>query len=121
MPPTPACSPAEPDGAAAELAHHYLASHDLVGALAASVRAAEEAAAVLAPAETLRHLSTALKLWERVPDPATITGTDRVDLLLRAAAAASAAGEHPRAAGLAQEAATTAEATGRSGAGDPSP
>jgi len=30
---------ADPDGAAAELAHHYLASHDLVGALAASVRA----------------------------------------------------------------------------------
>ena len=31
---------AEPEGAAAELAHHCLASHDLVGALAASVRAA---------------------------------------------------------------------------------
>ena len=97
MPPTPACSPAEPEGVAAELAHHCLASHDLVGALAASVRAAEEAAAVLAPAETLRHLSTALKLWERVPDPAAVTGTDRVDLLLRAAAAASAAGERQRA------------------------
>jgi len=39
----------EPEGVAAELAHHCLASHDLVGALAASVRAAEEAAAVLAP------------------------------------------------------------------------
>ena len=71
---------AEPEGAAAELAHHCLASHDLVGALAASVRAAEEAAAVLAPAETLRHLSGALKLWERVPDPAAVTGTDRVEL-----------------------------------------
>ena len=102
---------AEPDGAAAELAHHYLQSHDLVGALAASVRAAEEAAAVLAPTETLRHLSTALKLWERVPDPVTITGTHRVDLLLHAAAAASNAGEDPRAVGLAQEAATTADAT----------
>jgi DNA-binding CsgD family transcriptional regulator len=102
---------ADPDGAAAELAHHYLRSHDLAGALAASVRAAEEAAAVLAPAETLRHLSTALKLWERVPDPVTITGTHRVDLLLHAAAAASNAGEYPRAVGLAQEAATTADAT----------
>ena len=101
---------AEPDGAAAELAHHYLQSHDLVGALAASVRAAEEAAAVLAPTETLRHLSTALKLWERVPDPVTSTGTHRVDLLLHAAAAASNAGEYPRAVGLAEEAATTAEA-----------
>jgi tetratricopeptide (TPR) repeat protein len=102
---------AEPDGAAAELAHHYLRSHDLVGALAASVRAAEEAAAVLAPTETLRHLSTALKLWERVPDPVIITGTNRVDLLLHAAAAASNSGEYPRAVGLAQEAATTADAT----------
>jgi len=102
---------AEPEGAAAELAHHYLQSHDLVGALAASVRAAEEAAAVLAPTETLRHLSTALRLWQRVPDPVPITGTHRVDLLLQAAAAASNAGEYPRAVGLAQEAATTADAT----------
>jgi DNA-binding NarL/FixJ family response regulator len=102
---------AEPDGAAAELAHHCLASHDLVGALAASVRAAGAAESVLAPAEALRHLSGALGLWERVPDPATVTGTDRVELTLRAAAAASAAGEHQRAAGLARDAATAADAT----------
>ena len=47
---------AEPEGVAAELAHHCLASHDLVGALRASLAAAREAEAVLAPAETLRHL-----------------------------------------------------------------
>ena len=57
---------AEPGGAPAELAHHCLASHDLAGALAASVRAAEAAEAVLAPAEALRHLHSALGLWERV-------------------------------------------------------
>jgi tetratricopeptide (TPR) repeat protein len=102
---------AEPDGAAAELAYHCLTSNDLVGALAASVRAAEEAAAVLAPAETLRHLSTALKLWERVPDPAGVTGTDRMELTLRAAAAARAAGDRPRAVALAQNAAATTDAT----------
>jgi DNA-binding CsgD family transcriptional regulator/tetratricopeptide (TPR) repeat protein len=102
---------AEPEGAAAELAHHCLASHDLVGALRASIGAAQEAEAVLAPAETLRHLSSALRLWERVPDPAAVTGTDRVDLLLRAAAAAAAAGERQRAAGLAEEAAASADAT----------
>ena len=101
----------EPEGVAAELAHHCLASHDLVGALRASIGAAQQAEAVLAPAETLRHLSSALRLWERVPDPAAVTGTDRVDLLLRAAAAASAAGERQRAAGLAEEAAATADAT----------
>jgi tetratricopeptide (TPR) repeat protein len=102
---------AEPDGAAAELAHHCLASHDLAGALAASVRAAEAAAAVLAPAEAPRHLSSSLRLWERAPDPAAVTGTDRVELTLRAAAAASAAGEHRRAASLAQDAVRTADAT----------
>jgi DNA-binding CsgD family transcriptional regulator/tetratricopeptide (TPR) repeat protein len=101
----------EAEGVAAELAHHCLAGNDLVGALAASVQAAQEAAAVLAPAEALRHLSSALKLWERVPDPAAVTGTDRIELLLRAAAAASAAGDRYRAAGLAEEAAATTDAT----------
>jgi tetratricopeptide (TPR) repeat protein len=99
---------ADPDGAAAELAHHCLASHDLAGALAASVRAAEEAEAVLAPVEALRHLSNTLRLWERVPEPAAAAGIDRVELTLRAAAAASAAGEHQRAASLAQDAAKAA-------------
>jgi DNA-binding CsgD family transcriptional regulator/tetratricopeptide (TPR) repeat protein len=102
---------AAPEGAAAELAHHCLASNDLPGALAASVRAADESAAVLAPAEALRHLTGALKLWERVPDPAAITGTDRIDLTLRAAGAAAAAGEEPRAAALAQDAAAAVDAT----------
>jgi tetratricopeptide (TPR) repeat protein len=100
-----------PEGVAAELAHHCLASHDLVGALRASIGAAQDAEAVLAPTETLRHLSSALRLWERVPDPAAVTGTDRVDLLLRAAAAANAAGERQRAAGLAEEAAAASDAT----------
>ncbi|HYY79659.1 MAG TPA: AAA family ATPase, partial [Actinomycetes bacterium] len=102
---------ADPDGAAAELAHHCLASHDLAGGLAASVRAAEEAEAVLAPAEALRHLHGALGLWERVPEPAAVAGIDRVGLTLRAAAAASAAGEQQRAATLARDAAAIAEAT----------
>ncbi|HEX8135249.1 MAG TPA: LuxR family transcriptional regulator, partial [Actinomycetes bacterium] len=101
---------ADPGGAAAELAHHCLASHDLPGALAAAVRAAGEAEAVLAPAEALRHLSSALALWERVPEPAAVAGTDRVDLTLRAAAAANAAGDLQRAASLAQDAARTAAA-----------
>src|SRR4029450_8963910 len=102
---------AEPGGAAAELAHHCLQSHDLVGALTASVRAAEEAEAVLAPAEALRHLSSALGLWERVPEPAAVAGIDQIGLTLQAAAAASAAGELQRAVSLAEDAARTANAT----------
>jgi DNA-binding NarL/FixJ family response regulator len=101
---------AGPEGVAAELAHHCLASNDLVGALAASVRAAEEAAAVLAPAETLGHLTTALKLWERVPDPASVAGSDHMELMLRAAKAASAAGDFERATAFAQDAAMTGTA-----------
>jgi DNA-binding CsgD family transcriptional regulator/tetratricopeptide (TPR) repeat protein len=100
----------EVEGVAAELAHHCLASHDLVGALAASVQAAEDAATVLAPAETLRHITTVLRLWERVPDPTMVSGTDRMELTLRAAAAAAAAGDRPRAVSLAQDAAATADA-----------
>jgi DNA-binding CsgD family transcriptional regulator len=102
---------AEPEAVAAELAHHCMQSHDLVGALCASLAAARAAEAVLAPAETLRHLTSALQLSERVLDPGTITDTDRVDLLLRAAAAASAAGERQRAVSFAQEAAVTVDAT----------
>jgi DNA-binding CsgD family transcriptional regulator len=101
----------EAQGVAAELAHHCLQSHDLVGALAASVRAAEEAAAVLAPAEAHRHLGTALRLWERVPDPAGVAGNNRMELTLRAAEAAYGAGDRPRAIALAQDAAVTADAT----------
>jgi DNA-binding CsgD family transcriptional regulator len=92
----------EPAASAAELAYHCLASHDLIGALAASVRAAEEAEAVHAPGEGLRHLEQALLLWERVPDPGAVTGTDRIQLTLRAAEAANASGAVERAVGFAR-------------------
>jgi ATP/maltotriose-dependent transcriptional regulator MalT len=95
---------ASTEGAAAELAYHCVQSHDLAGALVASVRAAAEAEAVAAPAETLRHLEQALSLWERVSDAATVTGADRTDLLLQAAAAGSDAGNRERAIALTQEA-----------------
>ena len=59
------------DGAsAADLARHCMAAHDLPGALAASVRAADEAVAVLAPAEALGHYEQALQLWPAVPEDA---------------------------------------------------
>jgi tetratricopeptide (TPR) repeat protein len=77
---------------AAELAYHRLASHDLAGGLAASVQAAAEAEAVLAPGEALRHLEEALALWDQVPNAAAVAGADRVELVLRAAEAANATG-----------------------------
>ncbi|NUQ98962.1 MAG: AAA family ATPase, partial [Streptomyces sp.] len=87
---------------AAERAHHYRESHDLAEALAASLEAAGHAGRVGAPAEELRHLESALDLWESV-DPAARPagdGIDRVTLTLRASAAAAHAGDSHRAVSL---------------------
>jgi DNA-binding CsgD family transcriptional regulator len=84
-------------GAAAELAHHSLASHDVPGAFAASVRAGEEAQRLGAPAEAHQHYDQALALWHRVDDGASIAGMSRGELGLKSATAAAAAGDVPRA------------------------
>jgi DNA-binding CsgD family transcriptional regulator len=97
------------NGPAAELAHHCLAGHDLPGALAALVRAASEARAVFAPAEALAHLTEAIELWDRVPDPAEVAGINLVELELRAAGAASDSGEFRRAVSLTRDAVAGAE------------
>lgn len=95
---------ARPLGSAAELAYHYMESHDLPGALAASVRAADEASQMRAPTEKLRHLERALQLWPSVPDAEAIAGTDPVRLGLQAATTAARAGDLQRAVALAREA-----------------
>ncbi|GHH68679.1 LuxR family transcriptional regulator [Streptosporangium violaceochromogenes] len=84
-------------GAAAELAHHYLAAHDLAGALPASVEAGRRAERLGAPAEAHRHFERALGLWDRVPGAERLAGTDRVGLALRTAAAAADMGDNHRA------------------------
>jgi DNA-binding CsgD family transcriptional regulator len=84
-------------GAAAELAHHSLASHDVPGAFAASIRAGNEARRLGAPTEARRHYDQALSLWDRVDDAAAIAGVSRGRLGLQSAAAAFAAGDVPRA------------------------
>jgi ATP/maltotriose-dependent transcriptional regulator MalT len=91
-------------GPAAELAYHSMAAHDLPAALAALVTAAADATAVSAPAEALQHYTHAVELWDRVPDAASVAGIDRVDLLLRAAEAASNSGDFRHAASLARDA-----------------
>ena len=94
----------------ARLAHHAQASHDLPTALRASMAAADEAGRVLAPAEELRHLETALGLWDSVPDAAELAGMDRVAVLDRASSAASRTGDAERAVSLARDAVASAEA-----------
>nr|WP_308801050.1 AAA family ATPase [Streptomyces polyasparticus] len=86
----------------AERAHHARESHDLPGALEASLEAADHAHRVGAPAEELRHLEAALDLWGAVqpserPDSSGLT---EVTLTLRASAAAAQAGENHRAVAL---------------------
>nr|WP_042183139.1 helix-turn-helix transcriptional regulator [Kibdelosporangium sp. MJ126-NF4]CTQ95581.1 LuxR-family transcriptional regulator [Kibdelosporangium sp. MJ126-NF4] len=77
-------------------AHHSFCSHDLPGALVASVRAAEEAGKMGALGEKLRHVEQALELWSVVPDPEQ-SGTTELTLLCWAARAAMASGELERA------------------------
>jgi DNA-binding CsgD family transcriptional regulator/tetratricopeptide (TPR) repeat protein len=84
-------------GAAAELAHHSMASHDIPGAFAASVRAGTEAEHLGAPAEAHRHYDLALELWVRVEAAERIAGMTRAKLGLKSALAAAASGDVPRA------------------------
>jgi DNA-binding CsgD family transcriptional regulator len=95
----------EPLGSAAELAHHRIQSHDVPGALTASVRAAAEAESLRAPAEAWQHLERVLQLWDAVDDAEERAAADVVRIGLRAAAMASRAGENARAAALAESAA----------------
>jgi DNA-binding CsgD family transcriptional regulator len=90
---------ADVPGTAAELAHHYLASHDIPGAFTASVRAGREAERLAAPAEAHRHYDQALSLWERVSEPERLGGIGRGKLAYRSAISAADGGDLARAAG----------------------
>jgi DNA-binding CsgD family transcriptional regulator len=82
-------------GAAAELAHHSMASHDIPGAFTASLRAGNEAERLGAPAEAHRHYDLALELWVRVEGAEQIAGMTRGKLGLKSALAAAASGDVP--------------------------
>ncbi len=84
-------------GTAAELAQHCLASHDIPGAFAASIRAGEEAERIGAPAEAHRHYDQALALWERVAGPEKTAGMARGKLGLMSATNAADSGDVDRA------------------------
>jgi DNA-binding CsgD family transcriptional regulator/tetratricopeptide (TPR) repeat protein len=86
---------ADQAGAPAALAHHWLAALDLPAALPALLAAAK-ASAMYAPAEQLTHLERALEIWPRVPDAATLTGTDLIEVLTEAGDAAYRAGSVDR-------------------------
>ncbi len=108
------------EGTAAELARHALEAHDLVTATIASIHAGDEAMAVGGPDEAASHYGTALEL---LADPGVARavgaeaggadtgvagggadkgGVDLIGLVVRASAAAAAAGHLFRAIALAQ-------------------
>ena len=100
------------DRTAAELARHALAAHDLPSALAASLRAANEACRSSAPAESLAHYEQALQLWSAVEPGKRPDGWDQVGIGVKAAAVAGDAGLHERAVALARAALDEAGPTG---------
>jgi DNA-binding CsgD family transcriptional regulator/tetratricopeptide (TPR) repeat protein len=88
-------------GTAAELARHARESHDVDTAFEASVRAGDEAVAVAAPQEGMRHYEMALELLPRL---SAAVKADATSLILTAADAAAAAGHKMRALAFAKEA-----------------
>ena len=104
-------SPDEP-GLVGELAHHALSAHDLPLALAASVRAAEEADQRGGPAEVLLHAERALSLWPAVPDAEAVCGATEITVTGWAGWAASATGDPDRGAALARRAVELADRSG---------
>lgn len=88
----------QPATASAELARHARASHDLVTAYDASLRAGEQAMAVAAPQEAMRHYQAALELVPQLPQHAE----DPAPLVLAVVDAAVAAGRPYRALRLAR-------------------
>jgi DNA-binding NarL/FixJ family response regulator len=76
------------------LSTHYLAAGDIDQGFVWSLRAADEAGAVRGWEERASHLSTAVALYDRLPqDSAHLT--DKVELLIAAARACEAAGDYP--------------------------
>src|ERR1019366_7317538 len=68
------------------------------GAFTASVRAAQEAERLAAPAEAHRHYDAALALWARVSEPEKLAGLDHGTLAYQSAIAAAHRGDAEQAA-----------------------
>jgi DNA-binding CsgD family transcriptional regulator/tetratricopeptide (TPR) repeat protein len=90
-------------GAAAELAYHWYAAHELPRALSASVAAGIEAEAVRALAEAALHYGNALEIWDVAAHATEDLPLDRLELIRRSAEAENLAGDPERAIALARE------------------
>jgi DNA-binding CsgD family transcriptional regulator/tetratricopeptide (TPR) repeat protein len=93
-----------PAALAAELAAHWDAAGEPTRALPARVDAGQAAERTHAFPEALRHYQRALELWGQVPEPDSLARLDRVELLTRAADAATACARPDQALALLTEA-----------------
>ncbi|BCJ31655.1 ATP-binding protein [Actinocatenispora sera] len=80
----------------AELATHAYAAGDAGTTLTAAYRGAVRAYRSYAYAEQQHLLDRVLRVWDRVDEPATRLGVDRVDVLTAAAEAAMLTGDYPQ-------------------------
>ena len=92
----------ESEGTAAELARHARAAHDISTAVAASIRAGDEAMSIGGPDEAARHYELALELVSDQRHQAG-DGVDVVRLTAKASDAVSSAGNPYRALALVQD------------------
>ncbi len=90
--------------AAAELAHHWYAAHELREALPASIRAGIEAEATRALAEAIVHYDRALDIWDAAGAELAELPLTHAQVLQRAGEAEHLAGDPARAANLARRA-----------------
>ncbi len=91
----------------ARLAYHSMQSRDHSTALAALVRAADEAEQLGAPGAALRHIEQALEIWDTVPAADRPDGIDELKLLHEASFFAGTSGEPERAIAFARSAVET--------------
>ncbi|MCE7001264.1 AAA family ATPase [Kibdelosporangium philippinense] len=84
-------------GNSAAFAYHSMESNSLANALLASVKASKEATDLGAPGEALRHLETALRLWDSVDEEHRPDGVTELQLLRKASWSAGTSGDPERA------------------------
>jgi DNA-binding CsgD family transcriptional regulator/tetratricopeptide (TPR) repeat protein len=94
-----------------ELAHHWMAAHDPIRALAAAIAAGDASGAVYAFGDAARQYERAIELWDAVPADDRPTDRDVGDLYEAASAAATMVGDAARAVSLARRAVEIVDAT----------
>jgi DNA-binding CsgD family transcriptional regulator len=86
-----------------EIANHWDAAGETEQALTAHLIAGDRASQSYAYSQAHEHFERAIVLWERVSDPAAVTGRPRLALIEGAASTAARAGDFDRAIGLTRQ------------------